>query len=93
MTRDALVDACVPLAAELVCVTRDEGPDAVAEVLARVPDGRLDALAVVLAAMVNPDSSIGDLLAWTDWTPPPPRTPRRPSAGAAWPATNASLGH
>lgn len=71
MTRDALVDACVPLAAELACTVRDEGPDAVADVLARVPDGRYDALAVVLAAMVDPDACMTDLLAWTDWTPPP----------------------
>ena len=70
--RDALVDACVPLAAELVMTCRDEGPDAIADVLARVPDGRLDALAVVLAAMVDPDAHLGDLLAWTDWQPPPP---------------------
>ena len=74
MTGDALVDACVPLAAELVCVTRDEGPDAIADVLARVPDGRLDALAVVLAAMVDPDAHVAELLAWTDWQPPTRKT-------------------
>lgn len=65
MTDTAFADALVPLAAELVGVVRDYGPDDVAEVLARVPDGRHDALAVVLAAMVDPDSSPRELLAWT----------------------------
>lgn len=65
MTDEWLADALVPLAAELVATVRDYGPDDVAEVLARVPDGRLDALAVVLAAMVDPDARPSDLLAWT----------------------------
>lgn len=62
----ALVDDLVPLAAQLVGTVRDYGPEDVAAVLARVPEGRHDALAVVLAAMVNPDASPADLLAWTD---------------------------
>jgi len=69
--RERLVDALVPLAAELVGTVRDYGPDDVTAVLARVPDGRYDALAVVLAAMVDPDASQTELLAWTDWSPPP----------------------
>jgi len=60
-----LADELVPIAAELVGCVRDFGPDAVAAVLARVPEGRHDALAVVLAAMVNPDASLTELLAWT----------------------------
>jgi len=56
----------VPLAAELVGTVREHGPDDVAAVLARVPDGRHDALAVILAAMVDPDATVRELLAWTD---------------------------
>jgi DNA-binding NarL/FixJ family response regulator len=55
----------ISLAAELVGTVRDFGPDDVAAVLARVPDGRHDALAVVLAAMVDPDATPTELLAWT----------------------------
>lgn len=65
MTNDLLADALVPLAAELVATVRDYGPDDVAAVLARVPEGRHDALAVILAAMVDPDASPRQLLAWT----------------------------
>jgi DNA-binding NarL/FixJ family response regulator len=61
----AEAEALVPLAAELVGTVRDFGPDAVAAVLARVPANRHDALAVVLAAMVDPDQSPSNLLAWT----------------------------
>lgn len=70
MTDEQLVDACVPIALNLVCVVRDEGPDAVEAALAEVPDGRLDALCVVLAAMVDEDRTAHELLAWTDWSPP-----------------------
>lgn len=62
---EQLADELVPIAAELVGVVRDYGPEDVAAVLARVPDGRHDALAVVLAAMVNPDARPSQLLAWT----------------------------
>ena len=65
MTSEALADALVPIAAELIGCVRDCGPDDVAAVLARVPDGRHDALAVVLAAMVDPDATTRELLAWT----------------------------
>lgn len=63
---EELVEYLVPIAAELVGTVRDYGPDMVAAVLARVPDGRHDALAVVLAAMVDPDARPGHLLAWTE---------------------------
>lgn len=77
MTAD-LADALVPIAAELVGTIRDYGPEDTAEILARVPDGRLDALAVVLAAMVDPDRTPAELLAWTRVTVParPQRGPR-----------------
>jgi hypothetical protein len=65
MSNEALADALVPLAAELAATVRDFGPEDVAAVLARVPDGRHDALAVVLAAMVDPDARPSELLAWT----------------------------
>src|SRR5690348_16183231 len=62
---ELLADQLVPIAAELVATVRDCGPDDVAAILARVPGNRHDALAVVLAAMVDPDQSVRDLLAWT----------------------------
>lgn len=78
-------DDLVPLAAELVGTVRDYGPDDVAAVLARVPDGRHDALAVVLAAMVDPDARPRQLLAWLDMGPVASRDgsgfdPQRPLA-------------
>lgn len=69
MTGEQLVDDLVPIAAELVGTVRDYGPDDVAAVLARVPHGRHDALAVVLAAMVDPDARPAELLAWTSAGP------------------------
>lgn len=71
---EQLIDEIVPLAAELVGTVRDYGPGEVAAVLARVPDGRHDALAVVLAAMVDPDARQSDLLSWADAGPVPSRT-------------------
>jgi hypothetical protein len=65
VTPELLADELVPIAAELVGTVRDYGPDDVAAVLARVPQGRHDALAVVLAAMVDPDRTAHELLAWT----------------------------
>ena len=70
---EQLADALVPLAAELVGTVRDFGPEDVAAVLARVPEGRHDALAVVLAAMVDPDARPSQLLAWTQLGPVPSR--------------------
>jgi hypothetical protein len=69
---EQLADQLVPLAAELVGTVRDYGPDDVAAVLARVPDGRHDALAVILAAMIDPDQTARELLAWVNG-----RTPRQ----------------
>ena len=74
MTNEALAEALVPLAAELVGTVRDYGPSDIADVLARVPEGRHDALAVVLAAMVDPDARPHQLLAWVDLGPVPSRT-------------------
>ena len=63
----------VPLAAELVGAVRDYGPEITADVLARVPNGRHDALAVVLAAMVDPDARPQQLLSWLQLGPVPSR--------------------
>jgi DNA-binding NarL/FixJ family response regulator len=73
MTPEVLADELVPIAAELVGTVRDYGPADVAAVLARVPQGRHDALAVVLAAMVDPDARPKQLLAWTQMGPVPSR--------------------
>lgn len=70
MTQEQLAEELVPIAAELVGTVRDYGPESVAEVLARVPGGRHDALAVVLAAMVDPEQTARDLLSWIDREPP-----------------------
>lgn len=72
MTAD-LAESLIPIAAQLVGVVRDFGPKDVAAVLAKVPDGRHDALAVVLAAMVDPDARPSQLLAWTQLGPVPSR--------------------
>lgn len=64
----------VPFAARLVAAVRDDGPADVAALLAAVPEGRHDALAVVLAAMVDPDRTPAQLLAWTDWDAAAPVT-------------------
>lgn len=72
MTEDEAA-ALVPIAAELIGTVRDYGPDDVAAVLAQVPEGRHDALAVVLAAMVDPDARPHQLLAWLDLGPVPSR--------------------
>lgn len=56
----------IPHAVELVGVVRDYGPEDVAAALALVPDGKFDALCVVLAAMVDPDKTLRQLLGWLD---------------------------
>lgn len=79
----AEAEALVPLAAELIGTVRDYGVDEIADVLARVPANRHDALAVVLAAMVDPDQSPANLLAWTTAGPVQSREgfdPGRPKA-------------
>jgi len=68
-----LAAECVPLAAELACLVRDEGRAAIARFLRplggdRIPE-RARALLVVLAAMVDIDRSPEDLLAWVDFGP------------------------
>lgn len=62
--RARLVEQLVPVACRLVGAVRDGDPADVAGVLKSVPSGRYDALLVVVAAMVNPDLTARDLLAW-----------------------------
>ena len=57
-----------PVAAELVGTVRDYGPDDIRNVLDQA-DGRLEHLAVVLAAMVDPDKTPAELLDWTTTGP------------------------
>jgi hypothetical protein len=67
VTNDELVAACVPLAARLAATVREYGSDDVGALMADVPEGRVDVLCIVLAAMVNPYKPVGELLAWTEW--------------------------
>ena len=77
--REHLAHTLVPIAARLVATVRDYGPDDVVDVLRCVPAGRFDALAVILAGMVDPDATPADLLAWTEEGPV-----RSPLTVAAW---------
>lgn len=72
-----LVEALVPIAADLVVAVRDHGPAAIRGVLLRVPDGirervinlpggTMGVLAVVLAAMVDPEARMTGLLGWAE---------------------------
>lgn len=60
-----LADECVAVAARLVRAVRRRNPTDIARILASVPGGRVDALAVVLAGMVPADRGIAELLVWT----------------------------
>lgn len=62
----AEVDAqIINTAAELIGCVRDYSPDETAAVLDPLSVGHLYQLAVVLAAAVDPDKPIRDLLSWT----------------------------
>ena len=70
MTADELADlaeSMVPLAADLTCRVRDADAEGIARLAeAHGWDTKTTALLVVLAAMVDDTSPVGDLLAWTD---------------------------
>ncbi|HEY6014323.1 MAG TPA: hypothetical protein VIU37_09955 [Candidatus Limnocylindrales bacterium] len=69
-----LAESLVPVAAQLVGAVHDDGPGEVGRILSAVDPGHLPGLAVVLAAMVDPDASAAELLAWVTWDDsPPPR--------------------
>lgn len=59
---DGRVQSALPLAVQLVGAVRDRDPDSVATLLA---DADMPALAVTLAAMVDDDQRVAELLAWT----------------------------
>jgi hypothetical protein len=62
--KGALAERMVPVAADLACAVRDEGPAAIGELLDGFTLQELYGLAVVLAGMVPVDQAVGDLLAW-----------------------------
>lgn len=65
-----IVTAALNRARSLICLVRDEGPNAIGEVLDRCDTQALYALVTVLACMVPDDQSMQDLLAWLDEAPP-----------------------
>lgn len=67
-------------ALDLVAAVRFGSATEVRDVLARVKDGRTDALCVVLAAMVDPEQTPVGLLGWVDGVESEPRTGRPPKA-------------
>lgn len=67
--RGRLAERMVPVALELACLVRDEGPDAIGEFLGEVAGGtplpdQVTALLVVTAAMLPVDRPADDLLSW-----------------------------
>lgn len=62
MNPDARVQQVLPTAVQLVGAVRDRDPEAVAQVMRGVD---MPALVVTLAAMVDDDMRVTDLLAWT----------------------------
>lgn len=73
LSDEELMEACVHHAARLAAAVHDRSRTQIAGLLALTPAGRLDVLAIALAGMVDPDQSVGDLLAWSRF-----RAPRRP---------------
>lgn len=80
--RGDLAEALLPEAAFLAMAVRDRDPADIAQRLAGLTRHELEALAVVLAAMVDPDRSTADALDWIDFDEQgraletPPRSPR-----------------
>jgi hypothetical protein len=66
--RGELAERMLPIAAGLACITHgDGGPDDIAQTLVDLDQAERDALIVVLAAMVNPDTTITDALGHITW--------------------------
>lgn len=81
--KDQYAETLVPLAMRLVGAVRDEGPETVHAILHAVrtrpaPEGvdPIEALAIVLAAAVDPEKPASELLGWTEniESPGPTRT-------------------
>lgn len=64
---DRLADRSVARGAQLACMVRDEGREAIGEFLDGLDVQDLYGLAVALAAMVPIDRPASDLLEWIDW--------------------------
>jgi hypothetical protein len=87
---DQYTETLIPLAMRLVATIRDEGPAEVAGVLAALralpaPDGTdpADAIAVVLAAAIDPDTTADRLWGWTrQFGGPTATVPTGPAANA-----------
>lgn len=69
MTDETIASELVPLAAQLVGTLRDYSPEDVAAILDPLPESHLYRLTIILAAMVDPDASPSELLAWTTGGP------------------------
>lgn len=72
MDRETYFEHLIPLALHLVTVVHDEGPDAIHGALAAIhaipaPDNAdpNTTITILLAAMVNPNQNVGELLDWT----------------------------
>lgn len=64
--RDLIAEELVPLAVELAIGVREHGVEEIDVLLGRIPEGKAEALIVVMAAMIEPDASAKALLGWTD---------------------------
>lgn len=65
MTDDDLISAVHPAALRLIGIVRDEGREAVEEILWPLSQQELYGLVILLAAMVPDDQPPSELLAWT----------------------------
>jgi hypothetical protein len=65
--RGDLAEALLPDAAYLAMAVRDRDPADIAQRLAGLTRHELEALAVVLAALVDPDRSLREALGWIDF--------------------------
>lgn len=65
--RADLAQALIPEAAYLAMAVRDRDPADIAQCLAGLTRHQLEALAVVLAAMVDPERTLQDALGWIDF--------------------------
>lgn len=85
-----LMEALVPIAADLVQALREDGPDVIRGHLLRVPTdpvpglehlpgGAYSALALIGLAMASPDAGLRSMLGWTDNMIPGPHKARRDS--------------
>ena len=65
--RGDLIEALLPDAAGLACAVREETREEIAARLAGMSRRELEATAVILAAMVDPDRGLKDAFAWIDF--------------------------